>query len=300
MKPPPFDYRAPETLAEAVALVAEFGEDGKLLAGGQSLIPVLALRLASPRVLIDLNGVAELEYERLEGDRLVIGAMSRQRSVRKLPGLARRCAAIAEGIDLIGHVAIRNRGTVGGSVAHADPAAEWPALLLVLDGEIDVAGPRGTRTVAAPAFFESFFTTVLAPDEIVTEVRVTIPGGRSGSTFLELARRHGDFAIAGAVAAVTLSERDGTIADARVGLIGVAPTAVRATSTEEALRGARPTGAAIADAAALVGGHIDPASDIHGSADYRRQAARVLTRRALTRATERAAGSLEGSAGLAG
>src|SRR5581483_10916993 len=182
VKPAPFEYERPESLGEAVGLLAEHGEEAKLLAGGQSLVPLLALRLASPSVLIDLNGVRELDHLRLEGDRLAIGAMTRHRDVEEMAELRTRCPMLVEGVSLIGHVTIRNRGTVGGSLAHADPAAEWPSLVLALEG---------VRTIPAEEFFETYFTTALAPDEIVSEVRLRIPESpRVGSCFLELARRH--------------------------------------------------------------------------------------------------------------
>lgn len=288
MKPAPFEYAAPTSVEEAVGLLQQHGDEAKVLAGGQSLVPLLAFRLAAPSVLVDLNGVRELEYVRLEGDTLVLGALARHRSVEELGELATRCPMLAEGVGVIGHVAIRNRGTVGGSLAHADPAAEWPSLTLALDGEIDVVGSSGTRTVPASGFFESYFTTVLAPDELVREVRLHLPnGGRTGSTYLELARRHGDFALAGVGALLTL-DGGGIIADARVVLIGVRDTAVRSAAAEGVLRGSAPSEELFAGAAAAVQDEIDPVSDVHGSSGYRRHLAEVLVRRALGRARERA------------
>lgn len=289
MKPPPFEYVAPETLEEAVEALARHGEEAKLLAGGQSLVPLMALRLASPGVLVDLNRVSELAYVRREPDGLAVGAMTRQRDVEALPGLEDECAMLAEAIALVGHVAIRNRGTVGGSLAHADPAAEWPALALALDAECEVRGPGGARTVAAADLFETYFTTTLAPDEILTEVRLRLPRGRVGSAFVELARRHGDFALAGTGAVLWLDD-EGAVEDARVVLIGVKDTAVRSGAAEAALRGERPTDARIAEAAAAVGADIEPVSDVHATADYRRHLAVVLTRRALETARARAEG----------
>jgi carbon-monoxide dehydrogenase medium subunit len=202
---------------------------------------------------------------------------------------------IVEAMEQVGHAAIRNRGTVGGSLAHCDPAAEWTALALVLDAELDVVGPGGSRTVPASDFFVTYFTTALAPDEILVGARFRVPNGRSGSTFVELARRHGDFALAGVGALVTLDD-EGTIADARLGLIGVGATAVRATSAEAALRARRPTPEVFADAAAAVDADIDPNGDIHASADYRRHVAQVLVRRALETAVARAGGGEHGGA----
>lgn len=289
MKPPPFEYVAPGTLEEAVAALAEHGDEAKVLAGGQSLVPLLAFRLARPSILVDLNGVAELDYVRLDGDRLVLGALGRQRDVERLPGLRERCAVVVEAVENVGHVAIRNRGTVAGSLAHADPAAEWPALALVLDAELELAGPGGRRTVQARDFFVTYFTTALRPDEILAEVRVPLPNGRSGSCFLELARRHGDFAIAGVAAHVSLGDGGG-VRDARIGLIGVADRPVRAEAAEAAIRGGLPGEERIAEAAAAVDEAVEPSGDIHATADYRRHAARVLTRRALALALARARG----------
>src|SRR5581483_2961778 len=268
VKPAPFEYERPESLGEAVGLLAEHGEEAKLLAGGQSLVPLLALRLASPSVLIDLNGVRELDHLRLEGDRLAIGAMTRHRDVEEMAELRTRCPMLVEGVSLIGHVTIRNRGTVGGSLAHADPAAEWPSLVLALEGEIDATGPEGVRTIPAEEFFETYFTTALAPDEIVSEVRLRIPESpRVGSCFLELARRHGDFALA-----------------------GVRDRAVRSSGAESVLVGARPDAEVFAEAAEAIDPEIEPVSDIHGTSEYRRHLAKVLVRRALALATERAGG----------
>jgi carbon-monoxide dehydrogenase medium subunit len=289
VKPAPFEYAAPDGLEEAVALLAEHGDDAKVIAGGQSLVPLLAFRLAAPSVLVDLNGVGELSYLRLDREALVAGALARHRDVELLPELASRCGMLADAVRLIGHVAIRNRGTVGGSIAHADPAAEWPSLLLALDGEVDARGPEGTRTLPASAFFDTYFTTALRPDEVLTEIRLRLPRGRVGSGYLELARRHGDFAIAGAGALLVLGE-EGRVSDARVVLIGVRDTAVRSTAAEAVLRGAEPGEASFAEAAAAIDGEIDPVSDLHGSADYRRKVAKVLVRRALVRASERVPG----------
>ncbi|HEU0337175.1 MAG TPA: FAD binding domain-containing protein [Gaiellaceae bacterium] len=289
MKPPPFEYVAPRSLDEAVAALAEHGDEAKVMAGGQSLVPLLAFRLARPSVVVDVNRVAGLEGARLEGDTLELGALTRQRDVELLPGLRERCPMVVEAVEQIGHVAIRNRGTVGGSLAHADPAAEWTALALALDAELDLHGPGGTRTLPARDFLISYFTTALQPDEVLTRIRLRVPNGRTGSCFLELARRHGDFAIAGVGALVSLGA-DGTVADARVALIGVGERAVRADAAERVLRGAEPTGDVVAEAAAAVDGEIEPNGDIHASADYRRHVAGVLVRRALETAVTRARG----------
>jgi carbon-monoxide dehydrogenase medium subunit len=259
------------------------------MAGGQSLVPLLAFRLARPTVVVDLNGIAGLDGARLDGTTLELGALTRQRDVELLPGLRERCPMITEAVEQIGHVAIRNRGTVGGSLAHNDPAAEWTALALALDAELDLVGPGGTRTVPAAEFLISYFTTALEPTELVTGVRLQVPNGRSGSCFLELARRHGDFAIAGVGALVTL-EGDGSVADARIALIGVGERAVRVDAAEQVLRGRRPTDDVFTEAAAAVQAELDPNSDVHATADYRRHVAGVLVRRALATAVGRAGG----------
>lgn len=287
MKPAPFEYAAPEDLEQAVALLGQHGDDAKLIAGGQSLVPLLAFRLAAPRVLVDLNRVSELSHLRLDGDTLVAGALARHRDVETFPGLSARCPLIADGVALIGHVAIRNRGTVGGSIAHADPAAEWPSILLALDGEVDARGPGGTRTVAAGELFDTYFTTALRPEEVLTEVRLRLPTGRVGSAYLELSRRHGDFAITGVGTVLVLGDGD-RIRDARVVLIGVRDTAVRSAAAEVVLRDGEAGEQLFGEAAEAIDGEIDPVSDLHGSSDYRRHIAKVLVRRALARALDRA------------
>jgi carbon-monoxide dehydrogenase medium subunit len=292
VKPAPFAYVAPRTIDEVVAQFAGHGDEAKALAGGQSLVPMMAFRLATPGVLVDLNGVSDLDHQRLDGDTLTMGALTRHRTAGSLPGLADRCPMLTEAIALIGHPAIRNRGTVGGSLAHADPSAEWPALILALDGEVDAVGPNGRRTIPAAGFLDSYFTTTLQADEVLTEVRLSLPNAaRTGSAFVELARRHGDFAIAG-VGAVLSLDADGRVAEARIALTGVRDRAVRAHGAEEALRGAEPTKDALAEAAEAVDPDLDPPSDVHGSSAYRRHVAKVLTRRALARARDRANGGV--------
>ena len=194
---------------------------------------------------------------------------------------------VAEAVGLIGHPPIRNRGTAGGSIAHADPAAEWPALLLALDGEVDAMGPGGRRTIAAADLFRTYFTTALAPDEILTEVRLPLPAGAVGSAFVEVAQRHGDFAVAGAGALMIVAD-DGSVADARLVLIGVRDTAVRSVAAETILRGASPTDPVLDDATNAIRSEIDPVSDVHGSSAYRRRVAIAVARRAVTLARDRA------------
>ncbi len=284
MKPAPFEYVAARSLDEALAALADAGEGGKVLAGGQSLVPLLALRLARPDVLVDVNQVAGLDRVVVDDRRLVIGALARHRAVELDEQVRRAFPLVSAAAAKIGHVAIRNRGTVGGSVAHADPAAEWPALLLALDGEVEVASPRGRRVVSAGDLYAGYLTTTLEVDEVVCEVRATLPEGRTGTSFLELARREGDFAIVG-VAAVLAIEGD-EVRHCRLALSGVGSTPVRARGAEELLAGAAADDAAIAAAAREVVEEIDPPGDIHGSADYRRKVAGVLVRRALSAARD--------------
>ena len=284
MKPAPFEYVAARSLDEALAALADAGEGGKVLAGGQSLVPLLALRLARPDVLVDVNQVAGLDRVVVDDHRLVIGALARHRAVELDEQVRRAFPLVSAAAAKIGHVAIRNRGTVGGSVAHADPAAEWPALLLALDGEVEVASPRGRRVVSAGDLYAGYLTTTLEVDEVVCEVRATLPEGRTGTSFLELARREGDFAIVG-VAAVLAFEGD-EVRHCRLSLSGVGSTPVRARGAEELLAGGAADDAAIAAAARKVAEEIDPPGDIHGSADYRRKVAGVLVRRALAAARD--------------
>ncbi|AIJ26130.1 FAD binding domain-containing protein [Amycolatopsis methanolica] len=286
MKPAAFAYEAPGTAAEAVDLLARHGEDAKFLAGGQSLLPLLGLRLAAPTALIDLNGVTELAHHRHTPDELVVGALCRHRDIELDPRVAARSPMIAEAVRHIGHVAIRNRGTVGGSLVHADPSAEWTVLAMLLDATFVILGPSGARTLGAAEFFDGFLATTLEPGELLTEVRFPLASPTTGTAFVELARRHGDFAIASAAAALE-TDGDGRITSARLAASGAAPAVVRLTAAEEALRG-RPVGeAAFAEAADAAVEAAEPTPDLHGDAEYRRRLVGVIVRRALTRAAER-------------
>jgi carbon-monoxide dehydrogenase medium subunit len=289
VKAAPFDYVAPTTLEEAVSILAERGDAAKILAGGQSLAPLLVMRLARPELLVDINGIPDLDAIRLEDGVLRIGAMARQRAVEQDPAVRERFPLVTEAVATIGHVAIRNRGTVGGSIAHADPAAEWPALLLALDGEVEVVGPGGVRAIGADELFVTVLTTSLAPDEIVREVRLRLPNGAVGTSFQELARRHGDFAIVGVAAVLGLE--NGAVTHCRLALSGVGDTAVRARAAESSLldgpAGGPAGDEAIAAAARMAADEIQPSGDLQGSAAYRRKVASVLVRRALVAARDR-------------
>lgn len=288
MKPAPFAYFDPHSLEEVLDLLQQYGYEAKLLAGGQSLGPLLNMRLAVPQVVIDLNRVAALDYQREQDGWLVLGALTRQSRLEDDPTLQVRQPLVAEAIPLIGHRAIRNRGTVGGSLAHADPAAEWPALAVALEAEL-VAHRAGQapRVVQAEDFFRDSLTTALKPDEVLIEVRLPPWPSRTGWAFVEFSRRHGDFALVGVAARLGLDEA-GRCTDARLALIGVGPTPVRARQAEALLRGEPPDEALFAAAAQQAGQEIDPHGDIHASADYRRRLITVLVSRALAKAAARA------------
>lgn len=289
MKPPPFRYHDPRTVQEALSLLKTHGDGAKILAGGQSLVPMLNLRLARPSVLVDINRVAGLAYVRRENGELAIGALARQADVEASDLAARAQPLLVEALGFVGHLQIRNRGTVAGSLAHADPAAELGAVWTCLDGRFRIAGAGGVREVGPDEFFVSYFTTAIQPDELLVEVRLPALAPRSGTAFVEAARRHGDFALV-AVACCIRLEPGGAIAEARLGLAGVGPVPVRAREAEALLRGARPAADLLAEAGRRVQAALEPDSDVHATADYRRHLAGVLVRRALTLALERARG----------
>lgn len=289
MKSPTFAYERPQSLAEALALLAQKGADARPLAGGQSLIPMLALRLARPSVLVDLGRVEGLDELTLQDGVLVIGAMVRQRQLERNALVAEHLPLLVAATKVVGHPAIRNRGTLGGSLAHADPSAEYPAVALALDAEFVIQGTRGERVIPAQEFFLGPFTTALATDELLTSIRFPIPPTHSGWGMAEVARRHGDFALAGAVALLARAD-DGTCARAAIALFGVATRPLRATQAEQALVGRPFTTETFREVATLATESIDePLSDVHGSAAYRRQLVPVVVRRALEEAAQRAA-----------
>jgi carbon-monoxide dehydrogenase medium subunit len=285
MKPPRFDYHVAHSTDEAVALLARYGGDAKVLAGGQSLMPMLNFRLARPAALVDVNRIAALAYVREEGGTLAFGAMTRQRTIEFSPVVAARLPLLREATRLVGHLPIRSRGTIGGSIAHADPSAEYPAVFTALDGEVIVQGPRRRRTLKARELFQTYLTTSLAPEEMIVEVRLPAAPAGAGAAFEEFARRHGDFAIVGIAA--TVVARNGRCAMARLAAAGAGPVPVRLRAAEEILERDGLGDAAIAAAAARAAELVEPDSDIHASADYRRHLTGVLTARALHRALER-------------
>jgi carbon-monoxide dehydrogenase medium subunit len=273
---------------EAVSLLERYGEGAKILAGGQSLVPLLNMRLARPAVLIDLNRVSELDYVREEDGEIAIGAMTRKRAVERSETVRSRQPLLHAATLLVAHPQIRTRGTVGGSLAHADPAAEYPAVAVATDAKLRVAGPAGERTIAARDFFVSYLTTALDPSEVLTEVRFPSVGSDTGWSVQEVSRRHGDFAMAGAVAAASLDRR-GRFSRARLVLFGVGATPLQARRAEDLLTGEAPRRELFEEAARTVTEEVEaPLSDLHASAEYRRHLAGVLSRRALAEAAERA------------
>ncbi len=287
MKPAKFEYHAPSTLDEAIALLVRYGGDAKVLAGGQSLVPLLNFRLARPAALVDLNRIRALAYIRDENGLVRFGAMTRQRTIEFSPVVARRLPLLREATRWVGHLPIRSRGTIGGSIAHADPSAEYPAVLTALDGEVVARGPKGERTLAPAALFETYLTTTLAADEVLTEVRLPAMPEGAGWAFEEFARRHGDFAIVGVAAALW---RGGGRVTARLATAGAGPVPRRLSECEEILERDGLGDAAIEAAARRASELVEPDTDLHASADYRRHLAGVLTARALRRARETARG----------
>jgi carbon-monoxide dehydrogenase medium subunit len=282
MKPAPFDYVAPTTIRDAID--ALHVDSAKLLAGGQSLVPMLAMRLARPSVLVDLNRVPGLNDIHSSNGTVTIGSMTRIRTLESDPVIRHALPVLANIAGHVGHLAIRNRGTVGGSIVHADPAGELPLAMSVLDASFELEGPRGTRTTGADGFFQGALTTAIEADEILTEIHVPVPGPRARACFLELARRHGDFAIVAVMVLVTLDQA-GAYTDVRIGIAGASPTAVRVRQAESKLQGARPSISAVDAAGALAAAAVEPSSDVHGTAAYRREMAETLTRRALLSAS---------------
>jgi carbon-monoxide dehydrogenase medium subunit len=287
VKPAACAYFDPLTVEEAVELLGELGDTGKVLAGGQSLVPMMNMRLAKPEALVDINRVKELAYIHEEDGAFVIGALTRQRAVERSRPVKRRSPLLAEAILSVGHLPIRSRGTMGGSLAHADPAAELPAVLLALDGWVEAMSRRGTRRVAAADLFLGPLLTSLEPDELVTRVCFPhLPEG-SGTAFLEVTRRHGDFALVGVAATLTLNP-EGVCTRAALALLGAGNTQVRAPGAEACLVGHRLDDAVIAAACAATMAGLDPIGDLHGSQVYRKQIAGTLTERALRLAWQRA------------
>ena len=280
MYPANFDYQRPSTVGEAIALLTKHGDEAKLLAGGHSLIPAMKLRLAQPKVVVDIGRIASLSYIRDAGASIAIGAMTTHQEIEASALLRDRSPLLADVAAHIGDVQVRNKGTIGGSLAHADPAADYPAAILALDAEIDLAGPRGTRTVKAGAFFVDLLQTAIASDEILVEIRV--PATAKTVAYVKTEQKASGFALAGV--AVVLGA-----GGVRVGVTGIAAKAYRATAVERALAGQQtPTAAAIALAASRAADEVEPLGDIHASPEFRAHLAQVNTKRAIEQALARA------------
>ncbi len=290
MKPPPFEYFDPTTIGEAVSVLQQYGDDAKVLAGGQSLMPLLNFRLARPAAVVDINGVRELDYLRREDGWLAVGALVRQRTAELSALVAEACPMLAEALPLIGHFQIRNRGTVAGSLAHADPAAELGAVAVALGAELRIMSASEIRTVPAAEFFVSYLTTALAPNELLVEARFPTARPRTGYAFTEFVRRHGDFALVG-VAAVMERDEDHRCRDVRLAFTGVGPVPLLFSDEKGQLRGELLTVRKMNAFAERITAELKPESDLHASAEYRRELAAVLAERALSVAAERAAES---------
>jgi aerobic carbon-monoxide dehydrogenase medium subunit len=286
MKLPPFDYEAPKTISGAVELLAEHLDQASVLAGGQSLIPLLALRLARPEVLIDINGIHELSGVSTVDGWTAIGAMTREYVAEESETVADAVPLLAAALPLIGHEAIRSRGTIGGSLAHADPAAELPAVARALDAEFVVRGPSGERVIPAAQWFEGYLTTSRRSDELLVEVRFPTAGRGTGVSFQEVTRRHGDFAIVGLAVSLVVSGE--VISDARLAFAGLSDVPVRATAAEDLLIGERSSAALFDEAARRATADVDPPVDLHGSSDYRKTVAAAMVRRGLRAAADNA------------
>lgn len=283
MIPASFDYFAPRSLTEAFELLAEHGADAKLLAGGHSLLPLMKLRLAAPRVVVDLGRIGDLSYIRDDGEEIALGALVTHAEVERSELLRRRAPLLSETAAEIGDVQVRNRGTLGGSLAHADPAADYPAAVLALEAEFTLASRSGTRAVKAKDFFVDLLTTVLEPGEILTEVRFKDDSDRTGSSYCKLHQPASGFAIVGVAARVRLDAK-GKCEAAAVGVTGVASKAYRATQVERSLKGKAPSDKVIAEAASKAAPGVDALSDLHASARYRKAMAEVFARKALAEA----------------
>jgi carbon-monoxide dehydrogenase medium subunit len=287
MKPASFEYDDPTTVEEAVELLAKHGDDCKVLAGGQSLVPLMNFRLARPARLIDINRLDSLAHVTWNGGELVIGAMTRHSQVEHSAEIAERCPLLTQAIAWVGHSQIRNRGTVGGSVAHADPAAELPAAFAALNATFHIRSRRGERVLSWRELFVSEFTTALKPDELLVSIEVPAQRPRTGTALVEFARRHGDFALGGAAVTVTV-DGDGRCTDAAIALLAAGPAPVRPAAAEKLMAGAVPGSASIKAAAQAAVEGLEPTADIHGSTEYRIGLLRVMTERALTEAAHRA------------
>jgi carbon-monoxide dehydrogenase medium subunit len=289
MFPPSFDYHSPSTLAEAVALLGRLGEDAKVLSGGQSLLPLMKLRLSQPAHLVDIGRIPGLEGLEEKDGVLRIGARTREAALERSELVQRRYPLLADAVAVIADPLVRNLATVGGNLAHGDPANDHPAVMLAYGAKVIAVGPKGSRELPIDGFFTSLFTTALRPDEILTEIRIPVPPERSGGAYLKLERKVGDFATAAVAVQLTLAQT-GQVERAGVALTAAGPTPLRAAAAASHLVGRRIDDATVAEAARLAAEAAQPTADRRGSVEYKREMARVLTARAIRRAAERAAG----------
>jgi carbon-monoxide dehydrogenase medium subunit len=284
MYPASFEYFAPTTLDEALGLLEEYGDEGKVLAGGQSLIPLMKLRFAAPRALVDINGLSELtQLEEVSGS-LHVGALVRHKTCERSELLRGRYSTLGDAAPMISDPIVRNLGTVGGSLAHADPQGDWGSVMLAMRAEIVVRGPGGSRTIPIDEFFQGPFTTALEPSEILTDVHIPDPGARAGGTYLKLERKVGDYATVGV--AVHVSFSNGSVARAGIALTGVGPMNLRADAAEQALSGHALDDDAISEAARLAAEAARPRTDVRGTEEYKQNVVRVFTARGLRKAAE--------------
>ena len=292
MIPASFDYHAPKTLEEAIALLARLGDTAKILAGGQSLIPAMRFRLASPEVLVDLNRIGGLGYVEERGDHLAIGALAREYALESSPVVAASYPMLLDAAKVIADPLVRNKATVGGNLAHADPANDHPAVMLAYNAQILVRGPTGTRTIAIDDLFVGLFETSLVPGEILTEIRIAKPVAGSGGAYIKIERKVGDYAVAAVAVQLELAGAGaGTkIKAIRIGLTNVSPIPARAKAAEAALVGQQPTDAILEAAGQAAAAECNPSADLRGQVDYKRDLVRVLVKRTVRRAIERAKG----------
>ncbi len=293
MKPAKFEYKDPHSVEETLDLLKQYGWDAKILAGGQSLVPMLNFRLASPEILVDINRLQDLDYVEEKDGKLAIGALTRQTTLEFSETVKSRCGLLADATELIGHPQTRNRGTVGGSIVHADPTAELTAIARALDAEMVIRSKDGERTDSAEDFFVSVMTTNLEPEEMLVEVRFPIAPPGSGWAFEEFVLRHGDFAVVGVTAAVTLNS-DEVCTDARLAAIGVDETAFRDPALEEIIKGEKITDSVLKELGSQLSEKVEPFDDLHASAAQRKHLVGVLAQRALQKAANMAVENLRG------
>jgi len=287
MIPPAFEYLRPKTIPEAIAFLQQYGDDAKILSGGQSLIPMMKFRLARPGYLVDINRISGLSYIKEEGGYLKIGGLTRESDLESSDLIRAKYPIILDTARVIADPQVRNMATVAGNLAHGDPANDHPATMLALGAQVVATGPKGERVIPIEEFFVSLFTTALQPDEIVTEIRIPTPPARSGGAYLKLERKVGDFATAAVAAQVTLDDK-GICQKVGIGLTNVGPTPLKAGKAENFLRGKNADQSNIEQAAALAAADAQPSSDLRGPAEYKKALVEELTRRALMRAVERA------------